>query len=709
MKNTLLIPFFALLAFAGCTDHEDESFAGENTGIRLLPARKPNEVIDKRIFERINLDYPGLEKVKEYYDNNEYYYAVNELLTYYRTRTGIYNPAINLMNPSITAFDLNVANQALERRFYVRNFKESEAGGKEVYYAFDKNGKIDWEFIPAGVTDQEFAIQKHRHQWMLPQAMAYRAGRDERHVLSWIEVYSDWLKAYPAPEGTIDGSYVPWQGLQTAERVLSQIDIMACFIQSVNFTPEWLSYFLTVFADEVECIRNNYYTDGSNIYATQVQAVAKAAILMPECKNAAKWMEEGAQRMAELIDGQFLEDGVQNELDPSYHIATVAGFYDIYQTARLNNKLSLFPADYSGQLKKAARFVMDIVYPDYTIDNFNDTRSSSYTKNVLLRNFRQYVEMFPDDAELKWMATEGREGQKPLELTRAYTTSGYYMLRDGWGKNSTVMILKNNHNPDNKWHCQPDNGTFGLYRNGRNFCPDAGVYSYGGSKESNADRAAFRATKMHNTMTRNNATIANGYMKGKFLKLESRNGVDILVTENRSYSDLTHRRAVFFVNKEFFVLVDEGYGTGSSPLVNLNLNLCPTKDDVVIDDNTAAYQYGAHTAFADNNNMLFKTFVETTTDYSAINNTAYISSKLQEKTAQRRFYQVTTRKPADGAARFITVIHPFGAVAGWESLAIEAKFTDNAGGTPGAFHENGASVEVTVNNRTHKLSYTLND
>ena len=35
---------------------------------------------------------------------------------------------------------------------------------------------------------------------------------------------------------------------------------------------------------------------------------------------------------------------------------------------------------------------MDIIYPDYTIDNFNDTRSASYTKNVLLRNLRQYSE-----------------------------------------------------------------------------------------------------------------------------------------------------------------------------------------------------------------------------------------------------------------------------------------------------------------------------
>lgn len=121
-------------------------------------------------------------------------------------------------------------------------------------------------------------------------------------------------------------------------------------------------------------------------------------------------------------------------MDPSYHIGVVAGFYNIYKIAQLNNKLSLFPSTYIEQLRKAARFVMDIIYPDYTIDNFNDTRSASYTKNVLLRNLRQYSEMFPDDAEMKWMSTEGKQGTTPAGLTQIYDASGYYMLRSGWGK-----------------------------------------------------------------------------------------------------------------------------------------------------------------------------------------------------------------------------------------------------------------------------------
>ena len=710
MKNIAFICICALFAFTGCTDESDELLTNEIPDVNVLPDPQPNDVINEKLFEVINLDYPGLEKVKEYYDANEYYYATYELLKYYRNRSEINNPNINLISPTITAFDQNVADQALERRFYVRNFKEKEEGGKEIYYSFDKNKKIDWTYVPTAVTDQEFKSQTHRHQWMLPQAKAYRVNQDEKYIQSWMEVYNDWLNTYPCPEGTVSKDAIQWYGLQPAERVIDQIDIMPYFIQSTNFTPQWLSKFLVALAAEVECVRTNYFIDDSNIYVTQVQAVTTAGMLMPEFKNAEAWSNEGSQKITEQIITQFLEDGVQNELDPSYHIGVVAGFYKIYQIAQMNNRLNLFPSTYIEQLRKATRFVMDVIYPDYTIDNFNDTRSASYTKNVLLKNLKQYSEMFPDDAEMKWMSTEGKQGTAPAGLAQLYKSSGYYMLRNGWEKSSTLMILKNNYNPDNKWHCQPDNATFGVYRNGRNFFPDAGVYSYGGTSESNAERNAYLATQNHNTMTALTATIASGFMKGKFLKHDTQSNAQVLVTQNehKANPSLTHRRAVFFVENKFFVLVDEGYGDGNGDKVNLNFHLLSTAaNETAYDDLSASHQYGAHTTFTDKNNMLIRTFAETNEAFEVSQVSSNISNKLGEVNGLRKGYQYTIRKPQSGAARFITVVYPFEDTTELGALNIDARFTDNAAGNVGVFHSNGASVEVTIKGIKYELSYTL--
>ena len=101
MKNIFFICAFSLIAFTGCTDDDEILSTGDSTNIELLPNNKPNDVLNARLFEVINLDYPGLEKVKSHYEAKEYYYAAHELLKYYRNRSDINNPNITMARISI--------------------------------------------------------------------------------------------------------------------------------------------------------------------------------------------------------------------------------------------------------------------------------------------------------------------------------------------------------------------------------------------------------------------------------------------------------------------------------------------------------------------------------------------------------------------------------------------------------------------------------
>ena len=696
MKN-IFICLFAMFFLSNCTDDKDELIIGEPNKEGTTSKPSLENGIEKKLFDVINLDYPGLEEVKKHYQAEEYYEAAKALLEYYRLRTEVINPNISLISTTASASEQNMAEQALEYRFYIRNFQEKkgETDADNVYYSFkNKDGKIDWNYIPSGITDNEFKYQLHRHQWTVPQAKTYRVTQNESYVKSWIEVYSNWMANYPCPDGITPNDYYPWIGLQGAERVTSQRELMTYYMYSSNFTPAWLSIFLSQFSDEVENIRKNYYAD-SNILVTQAYAVAMAGVLLPEFKNASTWLEEGANKLNTQVQEQFNEDGVHYELDPSYHIGAISDFYNIYEVAQKNNKANKFPANYMESLRKATEFIMDITYPDYTMDNFNDTRSARLSKSVLIKNFKRYVEMFPDNENMKWMATEGNEGEKPTYLTKAYKYSGYYILRNGWDAGSTMLILKNNYNPDDKWHCQPDNGTFSLYRNGRNFFPDSGVFAYSGNE---AKRNEFRQTKWHNTMTiyANNITTT----EGRFLKMETQNNVDVVVTENASYETLSHRRAIFYVNKnnvdkEFFVLIDEGYGADNGKKYNLNFNLCPgTDEEVVLDLN----QFGAHTAFADGNNIIMRTFASKNITDAATSFNGKLSNDI-DTSINRKGYTVTLRKGAkEAAVRFITVILP---IADAASATISAEFTDEN------YSENGSSIKVTVNGEEYNLSYTL--
>lgn len=709
MKRHLLILAFIFL-FTACSGEEENGYTvGNPDDITIAPEGGADATINEALFDVINLDYPGLENVKTYYDNGKLYQAASALLTYYRMRSTVFNTNVDLMNPTCSESDINMAKQATAAggyRFYVRNYEESKdaATGLAVYYSFAASkDSVNWEYAPKGVTDQEWFSQKHRLQWMSPQAKAYRATGNEDYAKAWIDVYGQWLKAYPCPEGKTNSTQ--WSGLQTCERIIDQVDIFEYYKQSENFTPAWLSTFLVAFSQGVENIRNNPFEPAtSNIRLAQNQAELYAGILMPEFKNAPTWLTEGAAAITAQLKSQFNEDGVQNELDPSYHLGVLSNFISTYTLVSANEKNASFPSDYTSYLKNAAHFLMDIVYPDYTWEYFNDSRKT--TKNVVLRNLRNYAKMFPDDADLAFASTEGTGGAEPGRDIRMYKTSGYYIMRNGWSKDATMLILKNNYNPDNKWHCQPDNGTIGLYSKGRHFLPDAGVFTYGGDSELDALRNVYRGTQLHNTMNRNGKTIDGSHQRGQYLASGNANGAEYVVTKNDSYDDLSHRRAIFYVNKEFFVIADEGYGSGSGFPVQICFNLCETKNDVVPDDAYSDGGYGMHTIFSDNNNMIFKTFTETTEGYAATNTTGYYSPAINEK-VQRRLYRVSITKPSDGAARFITVIFPFKAVGDFDTMSISAKFTDNEGGKAGTFHESGASLEVSVNGTKYNLAYTL--
>lgn len=697
------------LSFAvivSCTKEELEQGKTGNIDRELPSLVSPEtpEGFDTSIFDLLNLDYPGLGKVKSAFESGNDGLAAAELLDYYRNRTNVVNPFIDLVAPSFTASEKNIADQALETRFYVRNFYESTdpVTGAEIYYSFaDKDLGINWEYVPDGVTSQEFRYQKHRHQWMEPQAKLYRATRDERYFENWQTVYQSWLDFYefpgenpgfPPPGGAENDVDYQWKGLQVAERVLSQINILSYYMCSDNLTPAWLSTVLTMFAHQVELIRNTYYPD-SNIRVTQLQAVATAGILMPEFKNAEIWASEACNLLKQELDNQFFDDGVLVELDPSYHIAAIADFIDISTLADYNNCRNLIGDDFLTKLHKAMTFVADITYPDYSIDNWNDTRASSYSKSVLVKNFNLYSQTFPEDQYFKWMATFGKQGAHPESLTAQYPEGGYFMMRNGWTTSSTMIVVKNNANPRKAWHCQADNGTFSFWHKGRNFLPDAGVYSY----NTDANRRDYAATANHNTVTLGTSSYASGAQDVELLKSGTVDGNEILVTRHLIKDGIQHRRAFVFVDREYLVVIDDVYG-GAQNTVTVNMHLTTTEEAP-----TSISEGQAVTTFSDGKNLFVKTFAEYDNGIATTSVNSKVSNKLDYVSGKRAGYRLSNVKDADKAARFVTVLYPFGNTV----PEITAEFTDNSETGNGAYHSEGSAVKVTIDGTAHYISYSL--
>ena len=623
-------------------------------------------LVNSHIFGIMNLDGNGLEEVKACYEAGRLYDAAVALKAYWQKRTTPVNPDVNLENTNLSDSDRHIADQALKEngyRFYVKNYKEgTDAQGNDIYYSFmASNGSIDWNILPT--TETQFAVQKFRHQWIESQAKAYWCTKDEKYVLAIEEVYSDFLKTFPCP-GAETGSYSLkghewkdiWTDLQATSRTTAYLNVLNWCIGAESLSPGFLTHLLTSLYDTVECIRaNTYHTPASNHRLFEVEAVYYAAVLLPEFKAAAGWESESYANMSTQSQIQFAEDGMQNEMDPSYHISVISTFYNMYNLALNNDRGAKMPSGYVERLRKACEFVRDIMYPDYSLENFNDTRAKGWTKSVLKKNFTKYATLFPDDGTFLWMANEGKQGTAPTGTYQSYPHSGWHIFRSGWTAYDQMLILKNNYNEFGWWHCQPDNGTISLYRNGRHFLPDSGVYTYGGSAGEDEVRESFRSTAMHNTITLDGKTLTT--MLGKCVRESRGEYVDMVKVSNASYATLSHERSVFHLKSQgVFVILDKAEGTATGS-VDLHWHFCPGTVNFESIDGA----FGATTAFGDGNDMHFRTFcfdgTSVVSSFRSSTGTSWTSDVIGSKT-ERPCCSVGITKSGSNAVHFVSVIVP---------------------------------------------------
>ena len=658
--------------------------------------------VDRTLFELLDLDYAPLSGVRDLYEQGRYKMASEALLSYFKNRPGIINPQVTLPVSSLSAGMQKMAIDALPEnayRFAVHSgqFYESYSGGVYTYYSFDDGkGGINWEFEAPNAGNEFY--QKHWHYWFLPLAQMYRFTGDEKYFNAWKTQYADWLAHYPCPStGQYNYNrsygYRSWSQLSMATRLEYQTQLFEYFISAEGFDFEWLTTFLKAFHETVEYSRTvPYPVEYSNHRFAQYKGHCLSGLLFPEFKDAATWLSESASAIRNYFPTAFLDDGCLVELDASYHAGEVDQFIRIYNAAQLNGKAEAFGSDYLDKLLPSCTFVADYCYPDATWEWFNDTRAQS--SSVIRRWMSSYATLYPGENKFLWMGSAGTRGTPPAESLTEYRTSGYYMFRSGWKASDRMLIYKNNDNPQNMWHAHRDNGTIGLYVNGRHFLPAPGPYTYGDETGGSLDaiRAEHQAARNHNTLTRELADIAAGRSRGTWLGSGSQNGIDWVSAQNASYADLTHRRTVWMVNREFFVIADAAFGSCSGKTLNLSWHLC--KDCVTIDRDIPNVACGAHTAFSDGNNIVMKTFSNTVTGFEALEGTSYCSEHIGERYL-RKYYRINVKKASAAATpRFITVIVPCTDASG---TSVSASFT-------GAFSAGGEAVSVSVNGKQYNLS-----
>lgn len=175
--------------------------------------------------------------------------------------------------------------------------------------------------------------------------------------------------------------------------------------------------------------------------------------------------------------------------------------------------------------------------------------------------------------------------------------------------------------------------------------PDAGSYIYSGDPEN---RDWFRQTKAHQTLTLNGG---NSAYNPKLLVWKPEKDLDLLVVENASYANLTHRRAVFFVEKKFFVIVDDAFGDGTGD-VDIHFQLAPGK--AIFDSEN----FSVRTDFDDGWNVLVRAMDQKGMKLEE-EEEGQVSFEYTKKEPRPAFRYRARKETKETGVRFVTVVVPY--------------------------------------------------
>jgi heparan-sulfate lyase len=529
------------------------------------------------LLTRLDLNRPELAAVKAVLIFPER--AATALLAYFRERTTVKHPVVRATRLACrgrytTDAHLQRAAEGVQDVFYCMH----------AYPPHDFGAGIDWFTNQAPNQDNEWLWQLHRQFWWESLAQAYWHTGDECYAQAWVRQLRDWIRHCP-PHQTSPA----WRTLEAGIRGYSWCSQFQHFLDSPAVTPRDLVLFLNSCYDHATYLTHERKFSGANWGLMEAEGTAFLALVFPEFTKATEWRDTAIAHLTGEIQRQVRADGHQTEQCLNYHEGCIQWFSRTAELARLNGCADAFAPLFWHRLEAMCEVLMKLGFPDDSSAQFGDTHQPVTWQ----RQLGKWAEIFNRD-DFRFVASHGQTGTPPSPTAFALTESGLYSLRSGWGTDATCLVLKCG--PDGGFHCQPDNGTFELYANGRRLMPDSGTYLYHGDADAQAARAWFRLTRVHQTVTLDGMDSA---YHPQLRLWQPGDTLDTLVVENASYPGLTHRRAVLFVQNRFFVIIDDAVGAAAGE-VAAHFQLLPCTP--VIDPAGLLM----HTAFAQGTNLLIQ-------------------------------------------------------------------------------------------------------
>ena len=528
----------------------------------------PDDVLSK-----LDLNHPGLEKVKAAAGAGETEQAFDELLAYYRRKFPF--------EPLDREVDTAVADDTVNHVLQWGPYEKADYGDD-----------IDWDWDPRG--DIEWVAAVCRYYWVGPLASAYRATRDEKYAASFVELTTDWISKHKLEDRLhTHPVYEYWKGyvwldIQTGVRATNISFAFKQMVHGEAFTGAFLQSLLASLYDhqvKTEAIPMGLV---HNKAIFEQRGFINIAHHFNEFAESRRWHEVAIEHARENFLLQTTPDGVQREWSYGYHSSVLRDAIEIKE--RMADAGVPFPEDLDERIRLMFDYIFAVATPDLGAPMFGDG-----SREIIASDDRSTWPLYATLMEATDLVGDPKHAARaqldrsklPEQKSYAFKEAGMYVMRNDWGPDQIHFGLHCSEKAISS-HDQPDNGTFELYAFGRWLMPDTGFYTYGHDAEG---RAWHRQTTVHQTLTLDGGDSLDD---GRHLLWQSDASGDVLVVENGSYEGLVHRRTVWFVDHAYFVILDEAVGEAEGQL-DLHYQFAP--GDVAFDHENGR----AHTLFDDAN------------------------------------------------------------------------------------------------------------
>ena len=474
------------------------------------------------MFNRMNLDVPGVEAVKAAVEVRDYPAAEVAYLAYYRARKPLVldwhtehrggrsfetnSTGWNFLTaiPDLITWRDREKVKGLISREKGYTFSRTEGIKPSDYAVLDladmllenkvfipyhpEDGVQDlgtdwnWEHVPP-VVGRRWTLSLPYQYCLRALAQAYWLTDDERYIAKLVKIATHYVSY-------VDGRS-SWIWIPDMQLARNYQQLMPFMLSWEGFAPRdfctiqlWLSGGCAVSMEAVnDAPGNQRLFNGLGL--------AWIGVGMPECKAAPRWRERGFGEVEEFFgEGAFYPDGSSKENSYGYVVGASAAGLEALRLARANGWD--FLKNLHQPMLLRSEFLAYTAKPDGSyVWTGDSTRGSAF----------DYIEAIADSesrADLQYIVSFGERGTPPPRKSSWYAYAGVGVMRSNWDRDANYLFF--DAGPVGVLHGHEGKLAVEVVAYGRSLVEDLGIHTYATTERDIPFHQFFTASAAHNTV-----------------------------------------------------------------------------------------------------------------------------------------------------------------------------------------------------------------